>query len=103
MTAPDRPAADRPTPDPDDPKGLIRESYRIEGISAAECRSILVDWALSLPAGADPQAAMARLLDRYGMEAGDHPMSRLLGVGAQTPSAQPSRRGGRAGRMARDG
>jgi hypothetical protein len=35
-----------------DPKGLIRESYRIEGITAGECRSILVDWALSLPGGA---------------------------------------------------
>ena len=33
-----------------DPKGLIAESYRIEGISAEQCRSIFVDWALSMPA-----------------------------------------------------
>jgi hypothetical protein len=30
-----------------DPKGLIRESYAIEGITPQECRSILIDWALS--------------------------------------------------------
>jgi hypothetical protein len=28
-----------------DPKGLVRESYRIEGITLGECRSIFVDWA----------------------------------------------------------
>ena len=31
-----------------DPKNLIREAYRIEGISEPECRSIFLDWALSL-------------------------------------------------------
>ena len=39
-----RPMRDK---DPDDPKGLIREAYRIEGISEPECRSIFMDWALS--------------------------------------------------------
>ena len=34
-----------------DPKGLVRESYRIDGITPGECRSIFVDWALSLPVG----------------------------------------------------
>ncbi len=33
-----------------DPKGLVRESYAIEGITAGECRSIFMDWAA---AGAD--------------------------------------------------
>ena len=82
--------------DPDDPKGLVRESYRIEGISVAECRSILVDWALSLPLGADPQPAIRALLDRH--DAPDHPMTRTLqgGLAAVSPAA---RRGGRAARM----
>ena len=35
-----------------DPKGLVRESYRIDGITLGECRSIFVDWALSLPVDA---------------------------------------------------
>ena len=33
-----------------DPKGLVRESYNIEGISYGECGSIFIDWVLSLPA-----------------------------------------------------
>jgi hypothetical protein len=40
----------RPAPDPLDPKGLIREAFRIDGITDAECRSIFVDWALSVQA-----------------------------------------------------
>ena len=51
--------------DPDDPKGLVREAYRIEGIGPAECRSIFIDWALSLPAGTDTDAALAALLERH--------------------------------------
>ncbi|MCB1335045.1 MAG: hypothetical protein KDK26_15690 [Roseivivax sp.] len=78
--------------DPNDPKGLIREAYRIEGISEAECRSIFIDWALSLPAGADNQAAMAALQARYGEP--DHPMSALIAEGLSA-QAGPRRRGGR--------
>ena len=40
-----------------DPKGLIREAYAIEGITDGECRSILIDWALSLRAGTDQPEA----------------------------------------------
>lgn len=76
-----------------DPKGLIRESFRIEAISDAECRSILIDWALSLPDGVDQTAALGALLALYGAGNPDHPMTRLLEQGL----AQPARRGrGRA-------
>lgn len=75
-----------------DPKGLIRESYRIDGISDAECRSILIDWALSLPDGQDQRAALQSLLDQYGAEA-SHPMTALLNEGLTAP--QPARRGRR--------
>ncbi|MCC6000153.1 MAG: hypothetical protein JJU19_04720 [Pararhodobacter sp.] len=96
--------------DPDDPKGLIRESYRIDGITAAECRSILMDWALSLPHGQDERAALARLRSRYGMSDPAHEMNRLVaealaGPHGQGPdgSARPDgRRGGRAARLKRD-
>lgn len=67
------------THDPADPKGLIRESYRIDGISDAECRSILMDWALSLSADQDPRVAIASLLAQYG--APGHPMTALLREG----------------------
>jgi hypothetical protein len=78
---------------PDDPKGLIREAYRIEGIGGAECRSILVDWALSV--GGDPAEAIPRLLARHG--APDHPMTAVLREG-RGPAPRPGRRGGRAAR-----
>ena len=32
-----------------DPKGLVRESYNIDGISYGECGQIFIDWVLSLP------------------------------------------------------
>jgi hypothetical protein len=90
------------SPDPDDPKGLIREAYAIEGIGDAECRSILVDWALSLPQGADAPAALARVLARRGPGAADHPMTLLMAEGvAPEPLVAPGatrRRGGQAGR-----
>ena len=31
------------TPSEADPKGLVRESYAIEGITAPECRSVFMD------------------------------------------------------------
>ena len=84
---------------PDDPKGLIRESYRIEGITAGECRSILTEWALSLPLGHDERAAIAALLQRYAAPAPAHPMTALLQEALAAPEIQPARRGGRAGRL----
>lgn len=81
-----------------DPKGLIRESYRIEGISEAECRSIFLDWALSLAPGTDPCAAMRLAMERYGHDP-EHPMSVVLREGLTRAAAAPVRRGGRAGRV----
>ena len=36
-----------------DPKALIREAYNIKDISAAECRSIFLDWVLTIPSQED--------------------------------------------------
>ncbi len=81
-----------------DPKGLIREAYRIEGIGAAECRSIFLDWALSLGDGVTPEAAIPELLARHADAPPDHPMTRTLGEGLGAP-VRPVRRGGRGGRL----
>ena len=81
-----------------DPKGLIRESYRIDGSGAAECRSILIDWALSLPEGTEQGTAIRALLARYGDGAPDHPMTALLREGLAVLPARGRRRG-RAGRL----
>lgn len=81
-----------------DPKGLVRESYAIEGITEAECKSIFIDWALSLK-DADPHEAMRALLVYYGEGAPDHPMTAILTAGLTAPT-RPQRRGGRTGRHA---
>ena len=80
-----------------DPKGLVRESYAMEGISAGECRSIFMDWALSLADGADPVPPILHLLEFYGKAAPEHPMTDVLRAGLKTPEP-PRRRGGRIGR-----
>ena len=49
-----------------DPKGLIFEAYRIDGITKSECRTIFLDWALSIPIEADQKSMIQVLLDRYG-------------------------------------
>jgi hypothetical protein len=82
-----------------DPKGLIREAFAIDGITDAECRSILIDWALSLRAGTDQTEALRVLLVRHGEGAPGHPMTALL-TAALTPADTPRRRGGRAARIA---
>ncbi|WP_324754686.1 hypothetical protein [Roseovarius sp. Pro17] len=81
------------TSDPLDKKGLIYEAYRIDGIIPDECRSIFLDWALSLPDGQDTQAAIAHFLGIYQAENPDHPMTVVLLQG-QEAAAHPRRRGG---------
>ena len=82
-----------------DPKGLIRESFRIDGIKPEECRSIFVDWALSIPIDADSAALITTLLERHGQDMPDHPMTKVLREGLQKPDRK-GRRGGRAARVA---
>lgn len=81
-----------------DPKGLVRESYAIEGITAGECRSIFVDWALSLPLAVDFADAARTLIAVYARAEPGHPMSAVLADGLAAPS-EARRRGGRAARF----
>ena len=76
-----------------DPKGLIAESYKIEGITMGECRSIFLDWALSLTADLDSREALPVLIARHAEAAQDHPMSQVLQEGLVQMQA-PRRRGG---------
>ncbi len=81
--------------DPLDPKGLIREAYRIEGIDAPMCRSIYLDWALSLPDGADAVAETAAHFARRRESDPDHPMTAILREGAESAVRPRARRGRR--------
>ena len=83
--------------DYDDPKALIRESFNIEGIKIEECRSIFLDWALSLPNDVDTTETIALLLEKY-RDHKEHPMLRTLKEGL-IKTVSPIRRGGRKGRM----
>lgn len=85
--------------DPRDPKGLIREAYRIDGIRIEECRSIFLDWALSLPLGTDTHRTLLALLDQYRPDNADHPMTQVMTEGLGT-AAPRRRRGGRSARVA---
>jgi hypothetical protein len=79
-----------------DPKGLIEESYKIDGISAPECRSIFLDWALSYQGIS--AVGIAALLARHGLGTDAHPMTITLREGLSAPQT-PKRRGGRRGRV----
>ena len=83
--------------DETDPKGLIYESYRMEGIQSAECRSIFLDWALGVPIGVDSRDFVIRLLNKHGTAAPDHPMTAVLKEALDTP-AKSRRKGGAMGR-----
>lgn len=83
--------------DYNDPKALIRESFNIEGIKIEECRSIFLDWALSLPNDVDTTETISLLLEKYGDQK-EHPMLLTLKEGL-IKTVGPIRRGGRKGRM----
>ncbi|MEJ5216976.1 hypothetical protein WG622_01870 [Cognatishimia sp. D5M38] len=82
----------------DDPRGLILESYRIEGITEGQCRSIFLDWALGIQLGEDMVAKIQSLLDHYGPDNPDHPMTGVLREGL-AKGQEPKRRGGRSARV----
>lgn len=77
-----------------DPKGLILEAYRIDGISEPECRTIFLDWALTMGEG-DLRGPIAALLDRHGVDG--HPMTAVLRAALDGP-VTPRRRGGHRAR-----
>ena len=83
--------------DYNDPKALIRESFNIDGINIEECRSIFLDWALSLPNDVDAKKIIPLLIDKYN-DKKEHPMLITLREGLIT-TVSPTRRGGRRGRL----
>ena len=84
------------TDDPNDPRGLIQEAFRIDGIDAGQCRSVFLDWALGM--GGDYRAAAQALLTRHADQPVDHPMAVTLREALAVPPP-PRRRGGRPARV----
>ncbi|MFK7944810.1 MAG: hypothetical protein AB8B85_18140 [Paracoccaceae bacterium] len=80
-----------------DPTGLIREAYRIDEITAADCRGIFFDWAVGLRDGYDVVSAAKALLVHYADKPADHPMTGVLRAAVEG-KAEARRRGGAMGR-----
>ncbi len=83
---------------PYDPRGLIREAYRIDGVSLEEVRMIFLDWAMTRPDTPSVKDQIRTLLAAYGKDMPGHPMSRTLREGL-TAAPTIRRRGGRKGRL----
>lgn len=81
-----------------DPKGLIFESFRIDGITEGECRSIFLDWAIGMPMGQVTPDLVSQVLDHYAPLHPGHPMIGVLEEGAK-PKPAARRRGGRRARV----
>ena len=84
----------RPGADPSiDPRGLIFEAYRIEGISSKDCRTILLDWALGMPDGSAYSEALRQLHSIYCTEHPDHPMTAVIEEGLVNSGNRTRKRG----------
>ncbi len=81
-----------------DPRGMIYEAYRIEGVSLEECRMIFLDWALNTPQG-DTKAHLYELLAEYEADNTDHPMTHVIKDGLKSSGTDGKRRGGRLARV----
>ncbi|MEL7026204.1 MAG: hypothetical protein AAGO57_03100 [Pseudomonadota bacterium] len=83
-----------------DPKGLIADAFAIEGIGPSECRTIFLDWAISVPPDQGSDEMLPLLAAHYADKDPDHPMSKVLAEGLSRRSDPPGRRGGARGRRA---
>lgn len=79
-----------------DPRGLVREAYRIDGITEPDCRTIFLDWSLGDTGDIAQRDAVSRLLTFYGAQAPDHPMSGVLRAAMSDPPAAKRRGGAKA-------
>jgi hypothetical protein len=79
---------------PLDPRGVIADAYRIDGISAPECRSIFLDWALE-PRETGELRIAAKALAKQFSSFPKHPMTAILNEAAVELTTAPKRRGGR--------
>ncbi len=80
-----------------DPRGVITEAYKIDDISAPECRSIFLDWALEPREAGDLRAAAQTLANQFSNRP-THPMTLILQEAAIELTAAPKRRGGHSGK-----
>ena len=61
-----------------DPKKLISESFKIDGITEVECRSIFFGWVLDYNSNFDINNAIKNLYEKYYPLDPEHPMNKVL-------------------------
>jgi len=85
-----------------DPRGMIYEAYRIDGVILEECRMIFLDWAMHTPQG-DMKSYLQQLLDEYeAKNPSAHPMTQVIKAGFKTAESAGKRRGGRLARVSEE-
>lgn len=84
-----------------DARGMIHEAYRIDGITERDCRTIFLDWAMFAPDSPPVAEQLERLLQVYGTDNPDHPMTQVIRQGLDRSNQRTGRRGGRIGRQTR--
>ena len=82
-----------------DPRGLLFEAYRIDGITAPDCKTIFLDWLLGLGRDINVHSAIKAALDEYQESNPKHPMTLVLIEGLEVDKKAKGRRGGRIGRV----
>ena len=75
----------------EDPRGLLYEAYRINGITLADCKTIFLDWALGLDYNIDQIKAISSALEEYEQDNPKHPMTTVLRDGI-VPEGKPRKR-----------
>lgn len=77
-----------------DPRGLISDAYRIDGISLEECRSIFLDWAIGVPDGENVIEHISLIYAQYSAQFTKHPMTSILydGINLEVEPRQSRKR-----------
>lgn len=77
-----------------DPKGLIEEAYKINGITEGECRSIFFGWVFGIEGkGVDElRQLVITLYEHYLTDYPNHPMTRVLAEGLVRRNLRPQRK-----------
>ena len=81
-----------------DSRELFEDSYKIEGITEGECRSIFLDWAIGIPAGQEHKPWLELIHGHYQPKFPEHPMTKVLSE-SLGQAKHTGRRGGRSGRV----
>ena len=83
----------------EDPRGLLFEAYRIDGITTPECKTIFLDWVLGLPSDLNIYMAIKAALDEYQTRNPEHPMTEVFLDGLILDNKIKRRRGGHMARL----